>query len=573
MNETHLSENSFEGLSPSKSQTSFHSSSPSKKFVIKSKVPTKTFNAKIMSSSSIPEIIDMKAMILPGKQGIYYKKTKEPIGYNNKDYMKGKITSMQTLPSLSGNSSPKKPQKLARLQPITRAFEVKVKKNQKHLDDLLSKGTEDSVDENQKATIKRMEDSLTMSVEESKDEDIFTPAIMKSSAKSLGPSDVLNLASHNLKDETLAGFLGNLSGNLRKIYLMSNFIGVLSGQKLSEFLVKGAGESKLMELDLEETEFNDDLGVVLFTNLNKLKQLKVLNLTSNYLTHLSSNEMKSMLATNTSLKELYLRRNKLTGLAGANIFQGLYFNSTLKVLDLSWNLLAMKVCAEALAKLLKNDSCTLVHLDLSFNNFSFKESVTIKEAIDVNHQLYGFHYEGNFGYVDWKGFLKISEHTRRQMTIDYNNSRRIKGLKAHAMSTVNFTHPNDENDEEEILYKNACWLCNEWHETVFELSMDELSDMPSIKRVFIHLDIDGFNGSPMSKPNEKGSKYILRRMLPPSRVTFFFTVNELQITSERFYTVKNPKPILTEVRIGELMIQEIEMPELNYLDAATKKNK
>jgi len=259
-------------------------------------------------------------------------------------------------------------------------------------------------------------------------------------------------------------------------------------------------------------------------------------------------------------------------MAGSNILQGLYFNSTLKVLDLSWNLLTMKACVEALSKLLKNEACSLIHLDLSFNNFSLKESMIIKEGVEANHQLYGFHFEGNYGYLDWRGFLKISEHSRKEVMIDYINSRRIKGLKAHPISVNFITHQLEENEDDEIvLYKNCCWLCDNWHEMVFELSMDELSDMPPIQRVFIHLDIDGFNATPMNKPNQKGSKYIFRKVLPQTRITFFFTVNELQLTSEKFYTVKNPMPILKNISIGEMLIQELEMPELNYIES--KKNK
>lgn len=37
----------------------------------------------------------------------------------------------------------------------------------------------------------------------------------------------------------------------------------------------------------------------------------------------------------------------------------------------------------------------LVHLDLSFNNFSLIESQEIQKGISENKNVFGFHFEGN----------------------------------------------------------------------------------------------------------------------------------------------------------------------------------
>ena len=572
-----------------------------KKFIIKSKAPssnTSNFNQKIHSSTNLSEIVDMKAIVLPGKQNVIYRKKPS----NNLDYNRNKptkISSMQNIPlntSISTSLSPPKRNNLARLKPLNKHFEVKSKKNQQLLENLLQNIENDEVEEEKHA--KEMD--ISISVEEKKEEDEASPMIVvqKNLLPLLTSTDTLNLINHNLKDETLEHFLSKIDPQTKKFYLTNNSFGANSLKKFIEF---ARFDNKITELELEEAQITDQIASELFINILKFKHLKILNLTSNFISHQSSVELKSLLANNTSLKELYLRRNKLTGVAGTNIFQGLLLNNTLKVLDLSWNIIGMKSCSDGLNKLLKQESCGLVHIDLSYNNFTMKECQMIKEGISSNHNLYGLHFEGNYGYMDAKGFLIIPENFRKKPFADYNTARRIKGLKSYHQKTANnakivqnpmeessisnysnnsemkvFTNntgftvtsqnPNGIDDEDPIPFKDCCWLCENWHEAVFELSLDELVDLPPITRAFIHLDIDGFQGNVMIKPNPKASKYLFRKVLPATRVTFFFTVNELQLTSERFFTMKNPTPVLQEIRIGEMVIPELEMPELNYIE-------
>jgi hypothetical protein len=51
----------------------------------------------------------------------------------------------------------------------------------------------------------------------------------------------------------------------------------------------------------------------------------------------------------------------------------------------------------------------IVHLDLSNNNFNLKESMEISVALEKNKTIYGFHFQGNYGYVDYIGNLIVSE--------------------------------------------------------------------------------------------------------------------------------------------------------------------
>lgn len=54
----------------------------------------------------------------------------------------------------------------------------------------------------------------------------------------------------------------------------------------------------------------------------------------------------------------------------------------------------------------------MMHIDLSANGFSFQDCNLIAEGLKQNHTVYGFHFAGNYGYVDTKGFLILENNMR-----------------------------------------------------------------------------------------------------------------------------------------------------------------
>lgn len=80
------------------------------------------------------------------------------------------------------------------------------------------------------------------------------------------------------------------------------------------------------------------------------------------------------------------------------------------------------------ADYLKNDKKRIVHLDLSFNNFNLEESKIIQNAISENHNLLGFHFRGNFGFMDSKGYLQIPNEFKKEPMIVFAPKNRIKGI-------------------------------------------------------------------------------------------------------------------------------------------------
>lgn len=51
----------------------------------------------------------------------------------------------------------------------------------------------------------------------------------------------------------------------------------------------------------------------------------------------------------------------------------------------------------------------MLHVDFSGNNFTQEDSLVIGEALYGNKKIYGFHFGGNYGYIDSKGFYQPEE--------------------------------------------------------------------------------------------------------------------------------------------------------------------
>ena len=48
---------------------------------------------------------------------------------------------------------------------------------------------------------------------------------------------------------------------------------------------------------------------------------------------------------------------------------------------------------------------SLIHVDLSHNHIQMDDVEIIAEGLKINHSILGFHFAGNAGYVDMKGFI------------------------------------------------------------------------------------------------------------------------------------------------------------------------
>lgn len=185
-----------------------------------------------------------------------------------------------------------------------------------------------------------------------------------------------------------------------------------------------------MDLSLENNKITDFQAIDLFKSLHKNISLKKLNLSKNELTDNSTTSLRDLLKTNDSIEELYLHWNKITGKGGVIISEGILKNYFLKVLDLSWNNLGKGTYddVEKLCKIITDNNRCLVHLDLSYNDYNFAQSKIVQKSLENNHSIFGFHFQGNYGFVDSKGNLIIEKNCKKLNVNNYKENERIFGF-------------------------------------------------------------------------------------------------------------------------------------------------
>lgn len=209
--------------------------------------------------------------------------------------------------------------------------------------------------------------------------------------------------------------------------------------------------------------------------------LQALNLSDNNLNDAIAEATCEAVQKNSYLTELYLHWNNLGVEFVTTFLDGIKDNQSLKVLDLSWNQIGKgrKVLADSkyfpmpkkrrnrtptasasICEFLKTNK-SLFHFDLSSNHFWLEESQEIAEGLESNHSVYGFHFEGNYGYVDSEGFLQLDGATKEIK--DYHTHKRIDSVKKLKFYNRMLVNEVDGG----IQAKNCCWICDGWHEITF----------------------------------------------------------------------------------------------------------
>jgi Ran GTPase-activating protein (RanGAP) involved in mRNA processing and transport len=87
--------------------------------------------------------------------------------------------------------------------------------------------------------------------------------------------------------------------------------------------------------------------------------------------------LNKLLRLSQTLNELYLRYNGLMSIGGRAIFSAFLYNNALKVLDVSHNGLGGGSAMKVICETLRNKSCELTHLDLSYNHITANESAIL----------------------------------------------------------------------------------------------------------------------------------------------------------------------------------------------------
>lgn len=223
------------------------------------------------------------------------------------------------------------------------------------------------------------------------------------------------MSGNRISEKGAESLLSQISKNAKLIDLSSNSVGKLGVDHLCISLVLRS--CKIETLNLEDNKLGDKISIKLFDALQNNSSLKKLNMSRNFLSDAIADSVKKFFQKNSYIQELYLHWNLFKTPGGIKIFKGVLENESLMVLDFSWNSIGSGTpsVASDIVELFKiNDK--LMHLDLSNNNFSRDESKLLAEGLTNNHSIYGFHFVGNFGHVDSRGFLVVNDNEEKDLS-------------------------------------------------------------------------------------------------------------------------------------------------------------
>ncbi|CAD8105716.1 unnamed protein product [Paramecium sonneborni] len=349
-----------------------------------------------------------------------------------------------------------------------------------------------------------------------------------------------NFNHNRIKEYGASQLFPLISKQARKIEFQTNTIGQKGLEPILQCLPLQT--CKIQILNLEDNQLGDALILDLCKAMSKNPSVEMLNISKNNITNASYQAIKQMIEQNDTLLELYMRWNSIKGSGGCEIFKVLQANKNIKVLDFSYNLLgAGNIIITALKDFIIENK-TVQHLDLSANGFTYQDCLQISEALKSNHSIYGFHFRGNFGYVDSKGFLIIENNMKNYNSIHVD--QRIKGVSPNPK-------PYEHSSHFEKL-KDVCWICDEWQMSTFEWIPNQ-SGACSDEPIFIHLDYEGFEPIFLGKPDSNGN-FKTHRMIPTGDIEYFYTANSIQIASQTAPIKQHIEKFRTKVTIADQLV-------------------
>lgn len=190
-----------------------------------------------------------------------------------------------------------------------------------------------------------------------------------------------------------------------------------------------------------------------------------------------------------------------------NISDFLKTQSFIKNMDLS----CVSEFAMELSDLFCHNDCKLIHLDISFNNINYEDSLLISKAVVNNHTILGIHLDGNQMNIDCLGFIhafyknsvksnyyansiinnnmivantiiddynqykfnssdnnaQTSDATTFRQTNYSNFSNVLETERLTSKASINNNCLNLNTMLNDIRYKNNCWICEGWREMKF----------------------------------------------------------------------------------------------------------
>ncbi|CAD8165096.1 unnamed protein product [Paramecium pentaurelia] len=321
------------------------------------------------------------------------------------------------------------------------------------------------------------------------------------------------LSNNRIKQDGAVTILNQIGKQATVIDLSKNDIGQLGVDCLCQQLQMR--ENKMEVINIEDNKLGDKFVMkILKCLLNTQNKVKVLNISKNFLTNEICDLMKEIILQLDLLEELYIHWNQIKGSGGQKIFEALIENKNMVVFDGSWNGFGISEksnCTQKVCDFLSQNK-VMLHCDLSANQFTLQDCKLIANSLKPNRTMYGFHFAGNWGVVDPRGFLIIDDNAQQKVL---GETLRIKGLEQ--VTTLR--------------HEDVCWICEGWQEQVFDWIPDGECDP-----LFLHMNFEEYKQVYIPKRND--GTYKLPLMIPTGQTQFLFTVIDNQTTAVNYDNIK-----------------------------------
>jgi len=208
------------------------------------------------------------------------------------------------------------------------------------------------------------------------------------------------LSSTNLSDARFQVLAENMPRNLRTIDVSRN-----PNLTLKSYRVLADTVSKVKAFNFEGNAMGDEACQVVCDMVIKLSTVTSLNLSKCSITDTGASHLACLISSSNTLRVLLLHWNKIRSKGACSLAKAMRSTHSLQIFDSSFNAFGSnRVAAKKWAKTFKVN-VSLIHVDLSFNQFKVDDIRLLGEGLKLNHRILGIHLMGNEASVDELGFV------------------------------------------------------------------------------------------------------------------------------------------------------------------------
>eukprot|EP00347_Sterkiella_histriomuscorum_P017828 403347825 len=424
------------------------------------------------------------------------------------------------------------------------------------------------------------------------------------------PSSII-LKNNNLTDAGVTPIIKSLaktSPDLLILDLSQNHKISVEGYQVLLDAIDQEKFIQLEQLNLEGNLFGDRIMKNLGNVMAQNNSIRLLNISQNKITDEGAKYIAHFLKINTCCNVLFMRWNQIKAKGASIISKSLLVNDCLQIWDASFNSFGsqtvqtnqnnkqssmpnsdqqiskeqQQIQNDKVTKMMNfskvkvgSDFCemfklnkTLIHLDLSHNNFNKTDCLSMELGLRENHSLLGLHMLGNEMNTNSQGFIK--EDGQNDPSLSHIISRISPTLATGTISKAKV----------ELKATSNCWICEGWSQILFKINPNDViidqktglrlyDEMDDFTLMYIHLSCD--SEPDLMEKNSQTGEFSLLRMVPPGQINYYYSIGQPPLVNQAQQTftksfINKKKIEVPNTNIVQNVIQTREVITQTYLE-------